>query len=125
MGNSFSTQDLKEKIHQDLKIDVAFPFFPLDRKTGSSACCVVKRMPMRKLCNRIYLYINLFIIQVDTDWIDKLTTDSDNNEHIILRRPGYSRKTNDAGPTNSPSSQKQSPTVNIYVTVLSKESANR
>lgn len=43
MGNSFSTQELKEKIHQDLKIDVAFPFFPSDRKTGSSACCVVKK----------------------------------------------------------------------------------
>lgn len=63
MGNSFSTQELKEKIHQDLKIDVAFPFFPSDRKTGSSACCVVKkkkRMPMEKLCNR---KINSFFLQ--------------------------------------------------------------
>lgn len=43
MGNSLSAQDLKEKILQDLKIDLAFPFFPSDRKTGLSACCVVKR----------------------------------------------------------------------------------
>jgi homoserine kinase len=41
MGNNYSTEELKQKIQQDLKIDVAFPFFPLGRKTGSSACCVV------------------------------------------------------------------------------------
>lgn len=48
MGNSYSAQELKQKIQQDLKIDVAFPFFPLGRKTGSSACCVVN---FSSLCN--------------------------------------------------------------------------
>lgn len=48
MGNHYSTQELKQKIHQDLRIDVAFPFFPLNRKTGSSACCVVRKKTQRR-----------------------------------------------------------------------------
>jgi hypothetical protein len=41
MGNSFSSQELKTRLFDDLMIDLAFPFFPAGRKTGSAACCVV------------------------------------------------------------------------------------
>ncbi|KAK4510721.1 uncharacterized protein ATC70_005154 [Mucor velutinosus] len=95
MGNSYSTQELKQKIQQDLKIDVAFPFFPLDRKTGSSACCVV-----------------------DTEWIEKINSTADTDEPLVLKNPGYARNVATEG-----SLQKQSPTVNIYVSVLCKERA--
>lgn len=42
MGNSFSTNELKACISQDLKINVAFPFFATGRNEGSAACCVVR-----------------------------------------------------------------------------------
>ncbi|CAO0792536.1 unnamed protein product [Mucor circinelloides] len=96
MGNSYSAQELKQKIQQDLKIDVAFPFFPLDRKTGSSACCVV-----------------------DTEWIEKIKNTANTDEPLILKNPGYARNVATEG-----SLQKQSPTVNIYATVLCKERAS-
>jgi hypothetical protein len=41
MENSFKTQELKQLLYKDLKIDMAFPFFPLGAKAGSAACCVV------------------------------------------------------------------------------------
>ena len=41
MGNSYSTNELKACISQDLKINVAFPFFATGRNKGSAACCVV------------------------------------------------------------------------------------
>ncbi|KAI8373340.1 hypothetical protein BD560DRAFT_394684 [Blakeslea trispora] len=94
MGNGYSTQDLKQKIYQDLKVDVAFPFFPLERKTGFSACCVV-----------------------DTEWLEKLHQASTALEDIVLKNPRYLRQASEG------SLQKQSPTANVYVIVLSKDVA--
>ncbi|KAI8069130.1 uncharacterized protein B0P05DRAFT_495339 [Gilbertella persicaria] len=95
MGNSYSTQEIKQKIYQDLKIDVAFPFFPLDRKTGFSACCVV-----------------------DTEWVEKLSQASIALENIMLKNPSSSRIATEG------SLQKQLPTINVYVSVLSKPMAS-
>ncbi|KAI7849268.1 hypothetical protein BDC45DRAFT_280949 [Circinella umbellata] len=119
MGNSYSTNELKACISQDLKINVAFPFFATGRNKGSAACCVV-----------------------DAEWIDKLSretttnTTENSNERIILKTPGpphsvqsgtTSSGTNSNGSgsnnntsNNGGSQQKQSPTVNIYVNILSK-----
>ncbi|KAI9270674.1 hypothetical protein BDA99DRAFT_326484 [Phascolomyces articulosus] len=111
MGNSYSTNELKACISQDLKINVAFPFFPAGRNKGSAACCVV-----------------------DAEWIDKLTKESttEKNGHIILKSPGppsgqsgTTSGTNGSGgnsynSSNGGGQQKQSPTVNIYVNILSK-----
>ncbi|KAF7725381.1 WD repeat-containing protein 81 [Apophysomyces ossiformis] len=96
MGNSFSTNELKACIAQDLKIDLAFPFFPAGRNQGSAACCVV-----------------------DTEWIETLAArPNDNPDGIIkLKSPAHTRL---APPTDG-NPQKQAPTINIYVNVLSKD----
>ncbi|KAG0169423.1 WD repeat-containing protein 81 [Apophysomyces sp. BC1015] len=96
MGNSFSTNELKACIAQDLKIDLAFPFFPAGRNQGSAACCVV-----------------------DTEWIETLVNRASYNTNgiITLKSPAHTRLT----PTADGSPQKQPPTVNIYVDVLSKD----
>ncbi|KAI7863019.1 hypothetical protein BDF14DRAFT_1847877 [Spinellus fusiger] len=94
MGNHFSTLELKTRIANDLKIDVAFPFFPAGRHEGSAVCCVV-----------------------DTEWIEKLSGKRKTHEDtILLKSPAYTRHALSAD--GSP--QKQSPTVNIYVNMLSK-----
>lgn len=54
MENNFTTQEIKQQLFKDLKIDVAFPFFPLGKRTGSAACCVVNYFYWLYvyLCNR-------------------------------------------------------------------------
>ncbi|OAD66079.1 hypothetical protein PHYBLDRAFT_175602 [Phycomyces blakesleeanus NRRL 1555(-)] len=98
MGNSFSTHELKTQIAHDLKIDVAFPFFPAGRNQGSAACCVV-----------------------DTEWIEKLSSKKDDEELVILKSPAYARHA--LSPDGNP--QKQLPTVNIYVNMLPKDPSKR
>jgi len=41
MGNNLSVSSIKSLIFQDLKIHVAFPFFDVDLRYGTTACCVV------------------------------------------------------------------------------------
>ncbi|KAI9318152.1 hypothetical protein BX666DRAFT_1935290 [Dichotomocladium elegans] len=98
MGNSFSTNELKACISRDLKINVAFPFFPAGRDEGSAACCVV-----------------------DSDWIERLTN-SDSDE-ITLKSPGShtTASSSSCSPSGNNQHQKQSPTMNIYVNVLAKD----
>jgi hypothetical protein len=44
MDHGFTTSVLKERIAQDLKIDVAFPFFSFGTDKGTTACCVVRAL---------------------------------------------------------------------------------
>lgn len=112
MENSFKTQELKQLLYKDLKIDMAFPFFPLGAKAGSAACCVVMTIKKTTATKK------LISSQVDMDWIEKLTNNS--TEIIELKSPRHSRITTEGG-----ANQKQSPTVNVYVNLLLKSTANR